>query len=101
MILKIADRDYDFKFTFNSFKYIEDFDVGVLNTIDQKPFKLIGITEQLFYGALNHNRKGLFSPLTSGELMEAYLAEGNSILELFELLMVELEESDFFKTLQQ
>lgn len=101
MILKIADRDYEFKFTFNSFKYIEDFDVTVLNTIDQTPFKIVGITEQLFYGALNHDRKVKYAPLTAGELMEVYLDEGNSITELFELLMLELEESDFFKNLQK
>ena len=41
MTIKIADVDYEVKFTFNSFKLIEDFDLSELNTLETKPFKIL------------------------------------------------------------
>lgn len=101
MFVKIKDTDYEVKYTFNSFKFMKDFDITELNELDHKPFSVIAIVEKLFYGALNHDKRNVFLPVTASDLLEAYAEEGNSIPELLELLMAELEESDFFKNLRK
>lgn len=101
MFIKIGETDYEAKFTFNSFKHLKDFDISELNELESKPFAIIDVTERLFYGALNHDKSKHYLPATVETMLEDYATQGGSIAELFELLMVELEESDFFKNLRK
>lgn len=99
MILNIKNKEVEVKFTFNSFKYMQDFDITELQNIEQKPFKMIGVTESLLLGALNNNPKVKFSLIEIDTFIEEYIVE-NSLSELLEELMKKLQESNFFKSLQ-
>lgn len=100
MELKIRGQEVEVKFTFNSFKYMEDFDLSVMEEIETKPFKLIPVVETLLVGALNNNPKVKYTPAIISEFLEEYVVE-NSIGDLLEELMVLLQESNFFKSLQK
>lgn len=100
MKLTIKEKEYELKFTFNSFRFMEDFNFSELEEVQHKPFKLIGVTSQLLLGALNHNRDEYYSQDDVEELMENILEE-NSIAELLNDLVELLQESSFFKSLQK
>lgn len=101
MNIKVNDKEFELKFTFNSFRYMEDFNLNELNDLGEKPFKVIGVTEQLLHGALNHDKKVVYTKETASTILEEYLEGDTSMMELVEGLMRELEESDFFKKLQK
>ena len=92
--------EYELKYTYNSFKYMEEFDLNEIAELENKPFRMIGTTEELLLGALNHNPKVEFGKEEIGEYIESVLEEGN-IMELLEQLMELLQTSSFFKSLQK
>lgn len=100
--LIINGKSVELKFTFNSFKYMADFDLAELDpeVLQGKPFKLAEITEQLMYGAVNSKPSTYISPDEVNEFLEGYVAE-NSLAELLDDLMGKLEKSNFFKSLQK
>jgi hypothetical protein len=100
MNINIDGKDVELKFSFNSFKYMQDFDLKELADIEAKPFKIIGIVESLLIGAVNHDAKVKFSEQKVELFLEEYMVEG-SITELLETLMKMLEDSYFFKSLQK
>lgn len=93
------DKVLDLKFTFNSFKYMEELDLGELSSLDTKPFKMIGICEILLHGALNYDSKNKYDEELVEDILEKTMEEGK-LFELLEHLIVLLEESSFFKNLQ-
>jgi hypothetical protein len=99
MIIKINEKEYELKFTFNSTKYLGDFDFSVMQELDHKPFKLIGITEQLLFATMNHNPKTVVGIDKVNEYLEEVVIKGE-LLDLFEDLTKLMTESDFFKSLQ-
>lgn len=100
MIINHNDKEYELKFTYNSFKYMRDLDLGELEEIESKPFMLIGFTEQLLLGAMNNHPKVKVSLAQVSKIVEAKLEEG-TIMKLMEDLIKLLEESSFFKNLQK
>lgn len=100
MEIKFKGKDVELKFTFNSFKYMEEFDVTELENVESKPFKLIPIIEMLLMGALNNNPKVKVNYVDVQNFLEEYVEE-NSIADLLEQLMELLQESNFFKSLQK
>ena len=100
MNIKIKNKEYELKFTFNSFKYMEDFDLLALEDIESKPFKLIPVLETLLHGALNHNPKKVISVEFVDEFLDEFMEDG-SVTELLNELMELLQESRFFKSLQK
>lgn len=100
MFVKFKNQEVELKFSFNSFKHMEDFDLSALAEIESKPFKLIPMVETLLLGALNHNAKVKYTPLMVQEFLEEFVEEG-SISDLMEELMKLLEDSSFFKSLQK
>lgn len=99
MKVKHDNIEYDVKFTFNSFRIMEDLDLGVLEEIERTPFKLIPLMEQLLIGGLNHNPK---MPVTGDVVYDILedVVENGDVSKFLEDLMVELEKSSFFKNLQ-
>jgi len=93
-------RKFEPKFTFNSFKYMGDFDLSVLGEIENKPFKMIEIATMLLMGALNHNPKVKVSSDLVDAILENAMVEG-TLGELIPQLIDELNNSDFFKKLQE
>lgn len=100
MMIKIKDKDVELKFVYNSFKYMENLDLGKLDQVENKPFMLIDVTEQLLYGAVNNNPDVHISLSDVQEYVEAVMNEG-SFGALYSDLLKLLEDSSFFKSLQQ
>lgn len=98
MELTINGKKYNLAYTFNSFKYMGDFDVNDINDIKNKPFKIASVLSILFNGALNYDRKKFFSMEKSDELLEKYINEENGDMgKLLETLVDMLQETSFFK----
>lgn len=100
MLINFNDKDIELKFTFNSFKYMQDFDITDFEKIETKPFLVIPITETLLLGGLNHNPKVKHFSSEVEEYLEKYVID-NNISDLLEKLVDELQKSDFFKSLQK
>lgn len=100
MFIKIKDKDVELKYTFNSFNYMVELDLGALAELESKPFKIVPTIRLLLLGALNHNNKVKYPMNVVDEFLEDFIIEG-SVGDLLEDLMKLLEESDFFKSLQK
>lgn len=100
MVITVGGKDYEVKYTFNSFKYMEEFDMEVFEQAEKKPFKLIMTSSILLLGGLNHDPKVRYKDATVNVLLEEFVKEGGSLAELLNDMLVELQESDFFKSLQ-
>lgn len=99
MILEHKDKEYELKYTYNSFRYMQELDLGELETIERKPFKILGLTEELLFGAANNDPKRKVSITKVQEIVETRMENGE-LVELMERLIELLEESSFFKNLQ-
>lgn len=100
MILEHKDKEYELKYTYNSFRYMQDLDLGELEVIESKPFRIIGFTEELLMGAINNDPKRKVGVALVSEIVETRMDEGK-LMELMENLIKLLEESSFFKNLQK
>jgi hypothetical protein len=100
MIITIKGKECELGFTFNSFKYMENFDVKAMDDIENKPFMVIGVLETLLMGAVNTSPKVKYSMNDVSAFIEEYIEE-ESITELLSDLMELLQESSFFKSLQK
>lgn len=98
-VINVNGTDVKLEYTYNSFKYMQDFDMGVLDNISNKPFKSIGICEELLFGALNHDKSKFYSFDVVSEIVEKSIEDGN-FAELLSALMETLKDSDFFMNLQ-
>jgi len=100
MIFKIKNEDVEIKYTFNSFRYMKDFDLAILELLETKPFMAIEITETLLSGGLNWtpNKKFTFAEVETA--LEDYIIEGDIKVLMAELLE-ELRTSPFFMSLQR
>ena len=99
MKIKIKGKDVELKFTYNSFRYMEDLDINDISKIETNPFKVIRINEILLLGALNNNPKKIYEFDVVQEYLETALEEGN-LFQVSEQLMGLLEKSSFFQNLQ-
>ena len=100
MEIEFGKKKVDLKFTFNSFKYMENFDLRELAEIEVKPFKIISLSQQLLLGASNCDKSVKVSPLEVERYIEKAVEE-EKLTELVEFLVEELKESSFFKLLQK
>ena len=99
MKVEINGKEVELKYTYNSFKYMEDLNVADIGNLETNPFKVIGINEILLLGALNHNPKVIFGRDVVSEYLEARMDDG-TIFNVSEQLMELLEKSSFFQNLQ-
>lgn len=100
MLINIKGKEKELKFTFNSFRFMQNFNLGELDEMEKNPFKIINIVETLMVGALNNDPKDKYSLADVDTFLEWYM-EDNSLPELLENLMSLLQESSFFKSLQK
>lgn len=99
-IIKIGKKEVDLQYTFNSFKYMQEFDINALVEAETKPFKILGILEIMLMGALNNNPKIKISEIEVQNYIETSTEDG-AISDLLEILMDKLQKSTFFKMLQK
>ena len=100
MKLTINGKELELKYSFNSFAHMEDLDFTELNDIQTKPFKIVKVLSILILGALNFDADKEYSKNDVSSLLEEYMKD-NSLVDLMESLIAELQESDFFKNLQK
>jgi hypothetical protein len=104
MKISIKNKEVELKFTFNSFKYMQDFDITMTQDLETKPFRVLPLLETLLLGAVNSNPKVRFTVEDVQKFLEEYIEnsdEENSLSGLIENLMELLEASSFFKSLQK
>lgn len=99
MKIKIEGKEVELKFTYNSFRYMEDLDLGDIGKLETNPFKLIRINEILLLGALNNDPKKQYKFEVVQEYLEGCMEDG-TLLKISEDLMGLLEKSSFFQNLQ-
>ena len=99
MKIELEGKELELKYTFNSFRYMEELDLMELQTLEQTPFKIIGVTETLMRGALNHNPSKRYDNKEVVAIIEQIMDDGE-LMELLEFLLEELQKSSFFKNLQ-
>lgn len=100
MTIKFKGKEQELKFTFNSFKYMTDFEISVFAEVEDKPFKIIPLLEMLLLGALNSNSKVIVDIVDVQEFLEEFVEDGE-IGSLLEDLMQLLQDCNFFKSLQK
>lgn len=101
MVINYKDKEIQLKYTFNSFKYMEDVNLGDLEGLEQTPFRLVGILQGLLLGALNNDPKVYYTPIQVDEILENIIEdEDSNLAETLEGLVELLKESSFFKSLQ-
>lgn len=100
MNINFKGKDLELKFTFNSFKYMEDFKPSDFAELETNPFKLASMLDILLMGAFNHSPKTKYSEIDVMDYLENF-AEDGDVSKLLEDLMKELEKSNFFKSLQK
>jgi hypothetical protein len=102
MKFNIKGKERELKFTYNSFKHMEDLDFERLEEAERKPFIIAGFCSTLLFGALNHNPKArVISQEEVDEELEVFVENGGSVSDLFQSLFDLLQESNFFKSLQK
>ena len=99
MTFKIKGEDAQIKFTFNSFRFLKDFDLSVIDVLETKPFMAIPLTEALLLGGLNWTPNKVYNIKDVDTALEEFVEDGN-LAVLIEDLMTELQASPFFKSLQ-
>lgn len=98
----IKGKEYDLKYTFNSFKYMQDLDLSALEELEHRPFMVAPVLEMLLLGAVNHNAKQKVKEEDILYFLDEFTEkEDSSIVELLETLMKLLQSSGFFKSLQK
>jgi len=101
MVSKLSEMKSKFKYTFNSFKYMGEFDIEELQEAENKPFRILNFVMTMVMGALNSDPKHFVSEEEVQTLVEEYIEADESLSDLIELLMALLQESSFFKALQK
>lgn len=100
MKMELGGREYTLKYTFNSFRYMEDFDLGELAELENKPFKMVRILHTLLLGAMNYDPKKVYNSEQVSQVLNVYLEDNNPV-ELIENLVELMGESSFFRNLQK
>lgn len=100
MEVKVRDSVEQIKFTYNSFKYMKDFNIRSLEEISEKPFMMIQLCGQILLGGINHDRNKVYSLTDVDDIIERSVSNG-TFTKMFTELVNVLTECDFFKSLQQ
>jgi hypothetical protein len=100
MNINFKGKEIELKFTFNSFKYMENFKPNDFLEMETNPFKIASVLETLLLGGFNHSPKTKYTEVEIQEYLETF-AEDGDVSELLTSLMQELEKSNFFKALQK
>ena len=98
--ITISGHEQELKFTFNSFKYMQEFNPDEFDEIESHPFKLIPLVTMLLMGATNGSPKIKYTEDDICDFLDVYV-ETESLSDLMQSLMGKLQESSFFKSLQK
>lgn len=98
--IKVKDKDYNLKFTFNSFKHMKNVEYPNISLDNDKniikPFAMVEFISDLFYGAMNCYVDKPFTRTECDEILETYI-ENTDFNVFAQELIQELNDSGFFK----
>lgn len=96
--VKIDNNDYILKFTFNSAKYLDNFEFT--QDFEKCPMRVFSMISDLFYASMNWAYDVVYTRKETDELLERYFEDDNSnIHDFLKNLMELLSNSLFFKKL--
>lgn len=100
---KFNFKGKEFKFSFNSFQYMDELDFSALEdkNVRKKPLKVATTLQLLVMGATNAHSKIKVSEDEVVEYLDDFVSNGGDINELLTFLIEKLQESSFFKSLQK
>ena len=99
MIIKCEGKEVELKFTYNSFRYMEDFKISDLESVNENVFKIARLTQEMLLGAMNCEPLKKYTVKQVDSLMREY-DENGELIELFSDLSELLSDSSFFKGLR-
>ncbi len=96
--IKVSNKEYILKYTFNSFRYMED--ICISDDLDNYPFRAFSIVEGMMLGALNWTPNKLFTKEDAQNIITEYLDQNEDITiqDLMMMLQEEIHSSNFFKS---
>ncbi len=89
-MLEIREKEYELKYPVNTLCLMAEDGIDVLN-MTNFVVNMITIRDLFYYGLKHENKK--ITKAQAGELMDAYLEEGNKMNELIEAVMAALAKS--------
>jgi hypothetical protein len=99
-MITINGKTMDLEFTYNSTKYLSDFDLTLFDQMEAKPFKSLELVTGLLYASMNSSKHTKVSLDEVDDVIESAVNEGK-FSELLEELVKKLQESAFFQSLQK
>jgi hypothetical protein len=99
-MITINGKEMELEFTYNSTKYLSDFDLTLFEQMESKPFKALDAVTGLLYASMNSNKAVKVSLDEVDDVVESAVNEGK-FGELLEELVTKLQESAFFQSLQK
>lgn len=84
MILNINGKDYELKYTMNILSKMSANGLDPFKEPDKVTESIANTRKTFCYGLLEENNK--MTEVMAGKLMDAYVAEGNSIMDLMNLI---------------
>ncbi len=94
--IKVDEKDYLLQFKFNSFRHMKNIELPTQTSENPKPFEMMAFLADLFFGAMNWKSDKFYDRNETDEILEQYLMT-NEMETFVNSLMLELEESGFFK----
>ena len=99
-MITIKGKEMELGFSYNSTKYLSDFDLTLFEQMESKPFKSLELVSGLLYASMNANKAVKVSLDEVDAVVETAVEEGK-FGELLEELVLKLQESAFFQSLQK
>jgi hypothetical protein len=89
-MLEIREKEYELKYPVNTLCLMAEDGIDVMN-MTNFVVNIITIRDLFYYGLKHENKK--ITKAQAGDLMDAYLEEGNKMSELIETVMAALAKS--------
>lgn len=89
-MLEIREKEYELKYPVNTLCLMAEDGIDVLN-MTNFVVNMITIRDLFYYGLKHENKK--ITKAQAGDLMDAYLEEGNKMNDLIEAVMAALAKS--------
>ena len=99
MNINYKDKEIELKFTYNSFRYMEDLDINRLEQMDSNIFSMIGVSRDLLIGAINKEPSEKYTYADVDAILEP-LTDSGEIVDFFREIFELLSNSGFLSRLR-
>ena len=91
MVLNINDKDYELKYTINILSKMSANGLDPIRNAENVTGTIANTRKAFYYGLVEENSK--ITEATAGKLMDAYIAEGNAISDVMNMIQDAIFES--------